>query len=192
MLCVFSCAFWFSVCFYWRNVFLNILLIFFIGLVVFLRLSFMSCVYILEINPLSVALFANFFFHSGGCLFVYGFLFCTKAFKFNQVPFCCCCCFYFHYSRRWIQKEIVAIYVREFCYVFLRILQYLVFHRGLQSILSLFMHMVLGSVIIHSFTYSCPVFPAPLIEDTIFSILYSCLLCYRLGAPMSVGLSLWV
>ena len=30
----------------------------------------MSCLYILEINSLSVALFANIFSHSKGCLFV--------------------------------------------------------------------------------------------------------------------------
>ena len=36
-----------------------------IGLFVFLILS---CLYILEINPLSVALFANIFSHSEGCL----------------------------------------------------------------------------------------------------------------------------
>ena len=30
----------------------------------------MSCLYILEINSLSVALFANIFSHSVGCLFV--------------------------------------------------------------------------------------------------------------------------
>ena len=30
----------------------------------------MSCLYILEINPLSVDLFANIFSHSEGCLFV--------------------------------------------------------------------------------------------------------------------------
>ena len=32
--------------------------------------------------------------------------------------------------------------------------------------------MVLGGVVISSFTYSCPVFPAPLIEKTVFSPLY--------------------
>ena len=41
-----------------------------IGLFVFLILSCRSCLYILEINPLSVASFANIFFHSEGCLFV--------------------------------------------------------------------------------------------------------------------------
>ena len=42
---------------------------FFIGLLIFLVLSCMSCLYILEINPLSVASFAILFSHSEGCLF---------------------------------------------------------------------------------------------------------------------------
>ena len=65
---------------------------FLIGLFVFLILSCMSCLYILEINPLSVASFAIIFSHSESCLFilfmvsfhlVYGFLCCTKAFMFK-------------------------------------------------------------------------------------------------------------
>ena len=43
---------------------------FWIGLFVFLIFSCMSCLYILEINPLSVDSFANVFSHSEGCLFV--------------------------------------------------------------------------------------------------------------------------
>ena len=42
---------------------------FLIGLFIFLVLSCMSCLYILEINPLSVASFAIIFSHSEGCLF---------------------------------------------------------------------------------------------------------------------------
>ena len=42
---------------------------FLIGLFVFLVLSCMSYLYILEINPLSVVLFAITFSHSEGCLF---------------------------------------------------------------------------------------------------------------------------
>ena len=34
------------------------------------------------------------------------------------------------------------------------------------------MCMVLGSVLIHSFTYSCPVFPAALTEEAVFAPLY--------------------
>ena len=43
---------------------------FLIRLFVFLIWSCMSCLYILEINPLSVDSFANIFSHSEGCLFV--------------------------------------------------------------------------------------------------------------------------
>ena len=42
---------------------------FLIGLFAFLVLSFMSCLYILEINPLSVVSFAIIFSHPEGCLF---------------------------------------------------------------------------------------------------------------------------
>ena len=43
--------------------------LFLIKLFVFLVLSSMSCLYILEINPLSVFSFAIIFSHSEGCLF---------------------------------------------------------------------------------------------------------------------------
>ena len=42
---------------------------FWIGLFVFVVLSSMSCLYILETNPLSVVSFAIIFSHSEGCLF---------------------------------------------------------------------------------------------------------------------------
>ena len=42
---------------------------FFIGLFLLL-LSYMSCLYILEINPLLLGLFANIFCYSESCLFV--------------------------------------------------------------------------------------------------------------------------
>ena len=42
---------------------------FLIGLFVFLAVSYMSCFYILEINPLSAISFAIIFSHSEGCLF---------------------------------------------------------------------------------------------------------------------------
>ena len=47
---------------------------FLFGLFFFFLLSYMNCLYILEMKPLSVALFANIFSHSIGCHFVYGFL----------------------------------------------------------------------------------------------------------------------
>ena len=58
---------------------------FLIGLFVFLVLSGMNCLYILKINPLSVASFAIIFSHSEGCVFhlAYSFLCCAKVFKFH-------------------------------------------------------------------------------------------------------------
>ena len=50
-----------------------------IGLFVFLLLSCLSCFYILEIKPLSVASFANIFSHSVGCLFMCVFFFNDTA-----------------------------------------------------------------------------------------------------------------
>ena len=102
---------------------------FLIGLFIFLVLDYMSCLYILEINPLSVVSFAVIFFHSGGYLhLVYSFLCCEKAFKFNQVPLVYFC-FYFRYSRRQVIEDLALIYVRVFCLCFpLGVLYFLVLH----------------------------------------------------------------
>ena len=75
---------------------------FLIGLFVFLALSYMCCLYTLEINPLSVVSFAIIIFsHSKGCLFTLLIVSFTvqKLFMFNQVPLVYFC-FYFCYTRR--------------------------------------------------------------------------------------------
>ena len=58
---------------------------FLIGLFVFLVESQIRCLYILELNPLSITLFANFFFPFCDLSFHfdYGFLCYAKEFKFN-------------------------------------------------------------------------------------------------------------
>ena len=81
MLNIFSCAYWPSVCFLWKNDYSCLLPVLKSGCV-FLILSCMCSLYILDINPLSNILFANIFFHSVGYLFV-GLLGCAKAFKFH-------------------------------------------------------------------------------------------------------------
>ena len=94
---------------------------FLIVLFVFLVLSDTSCLYILEINPLSVVSFAVIFSHSEGCLLtllIVSFA-VAKAFKLNQVSLVYFC-FYFHYSRRCIIEDLALIYVIECSpYVFL-------------------------------------------------------------------------
>ena len=75
----------------------------------------MSCLYTLEINLLSIASFANIFCHSVGCLFI---LFIMVSFavqkllsliRFHLFYFC----FYVYYSRRPVQNNMSAIYVKE-------------------------------------------------------------------------------
>ena len=89
---------------------------FLIGIFVFLVLSYMSCLYILEFSFWSVVSFAIIFSHS--LHLAYSFLCCGKAFKFNQVPLVNFC-FYFCYSRRWVIEDLALIYVIEWsAYVF--------------------------------------------------------------------------
>ena len=60
---------------------------FLIGLFIFLTLSCMNCLYILEINPLSFVSFASLFSHSDSCFhFTYSSLCQGNSFKFNHVP----------------------------------------------------------------------------------------------------------
>ena len=59
-----------TICLLLRNACLGLLPIFLIELFVFLVLSCMNCLYILEINPLLVVSFAIIFSHSEGCLFI--------------------------------------------------------------------------------------------------------------------------
>ena len=69
---------------------------FLIGLVVFLALSCMNCLYILEINPLSVVSLAIVFSHSEDCLFTLLIVsFAVQKLMFNQVLLVYFC-FYFH------------------------------------------------------------------------------------------------
>ena len=113
--------------------FSHLVLFFLIGLFVFLVLSCTSCLYILEINPMSVVYFAIIFSHFWGFSFhpAYSFLCCAKDFKFNQVPLVYFC-FYFHYSRRWVIEDLALIYVIKCSACFpLRVLYFLVLHLDL-------------------------------------------------------------
>ena len=94
---------------------------FFIGSFVFLVLNCMSCLYILESNPLSVVLFTMIFSHSEGCLFtllivsfaVQKLLSLIRPHLFTFVFFPC-------YFRRWVTEDLALIYVFECsAYVFL-------------------------------------------------------------------------
>jgi len=85
----------------------------------FLLLNCVSCLYILEMNPLSVTSLTNTFSLSLGCLFFfffYGFLCCAKACKFDLVSFLYFW-FYFCCLGRLTYKNIGLIYIRE-CFAY--------------------------------------------------------------------------
>ena len=90
---------------------------FLIDLFVFLVLSYISFLYILEINPLSVVSFAVIFSHSESCFIhlAYSFVFCAKSFQINQVTLVYFC-FYLHYSRRWVIEDLSLVCVIEFLF----------------------------------------------------------------------------
>ena len=87
---------------------------FWIGLFVFLVLSCMSCLYILEINPLSVSSFANIFSHSERCIFILFMVFFAvqKLLSFIRSHLFIFV-FNLHFSRTWVKKDLAVIYVIE-------------------------------------------------------------------------------
>ena len=94
---------------------------FLIGLFVFLALSCLSSLYILEIYPLSVVSFAIIFSHSESCPFALLIVFFAvqkllSVIRSHMFTFV----FNVHYSRRWVVKDLALIYVIECsAYVFL-------------------------------------------------------------------------
>ena len=90
---------------------------FLIGSLIFLELSCRSCLYVFEINSLSVASFAIIFSHSEGCLFtllIVSFVVQKLLIRSHLFIFC----FYFQHSGRWVIEDPAVIYVREcFAYV---------------------------------------------------------------------------
>ena len=147
---------------FFGEMFIQVFCPFWIGLFAFLILSCMSCLYILEINPLSVASFANIFSHSERCLFIlfmvsfavqklltfitshlFIFVLFPFVYEVGQKGSCCDLCH------------------RVFCFCFpLRVLQCLVLHLRLLSILSSFLCMMLGSVLTSYFCMYLSSFPS--------------------------------
>ena len=72
----------------------------------------MSCLYILEMNPLPVVSFAIIFSHSEGCLFTllivsFAVQKLVSLIRVSLVYFC----FHFCYSRRWVIEVLALIYL---------------------------------------------------------------------------------
>ena len=135
---------------------------FLILLFIVLEQSCRSCLYILEINSLSVASFAIMFSHSEGCLFT---LFIVSFIVQKLLSLIRSHLFIFVFISITLgsksQRNLAVIYVRVFCLCFpLRVLQFLVLHLDLQSILSLFLCVVLDSVLVSFFYRWLTSFPS--------------------------------
>ena len=106
---------------FWRDVYLGLLPIYWLGCLFFLYwAAWAVCTYwrLILCPLLCLQIFPPILFGLSFWL-VYGFLCCAKAFKFHSVPLVYFC-FYFHYSRRWVKKDLAVVYVKEcFSYVFL-------------------------------------------------------------------------
>ena len=127
---IFSCIYWLSVFLLWRHVYLVLLPICLLGCSD--ALSIMSCLYILETNPLLVISFANIFFQSVVYLFVLFIVsFVVQKLLSRSHMFFLLLLFLFSFSGRWL-KKVTAVTYRVFCLCFpLGVLSCLVSHLGL-------------------------------------------------------------
>ena len=84
---------------------------FFIGLFVSLALSCVSCLYILQINPLSVVSFANIFSHSEGYFFTLCIVYCAVQKLLTWIRSHLFVYFYFLYPGRWVIEDLAVIFM---------------------------------------------------------------------------------
>ena len=143
-----------------------------VGLVVFLLLGCMSCLYILETKPLLVVSFTTILSHSVGCLF---FFFLMVFFALQKLG----SLIRFHWFifvfisialRDWPKNIFVWFMSKSICLCsLLGVLWCLVSCLSLHAILSLFLYVVWGCVLVSLFTCNYPFFPASLAEENVLT-----------------------
>ena len=137
-------------------------------------LSCMSCLYILDINPLSVISFANIFSPSVACLFILFMVSFTvqKVLSLIRSHLFIFVCISFALGDH--SKKILLQSVSECsAYVFLQ--NFYGFQSYIQVFTPFWVYFCVWCqrmFLLHSFTCSCPVFPELLIEETFFSPLH--------------------
>ena len=138
---------------------------FWIGLSVLMMLSFMSCLYILETNPFWFHNF-QYFLPIWRCLC---FICCAQDFKLSRSHL-----FIFVFISILLgDKKDLGVICGVVCLYFpVGGLQCLVSHLGLQSIMSLFLCIMLNNDLI-SFTHSYTAFPEPFVQETVILTLCS-------------------
>ena len=129
----------------------------------------MSCLYILEINPLSVASFANIFSHSVACLFI---LFMVSFAVQKLLSLIRSHLFIFVFISITLggkSKKILLQFMSKSVLPMFSSKSFIVSSLTLRSLIHFEFIFVYGVKEFHSFTCSCPVSPAPFIEETAFS-----------------------
>ena len=162
------------------------------GLFVFLILSCMSCLNILEINPLLVTSFANIFSHSVRCLFLF-FMFSFAMQKLLSLirSHLFIFVFYFHYSRRWIEKDLSVM--TESVLPIFSSRSFIVSSLTFRSLIHFQIIFVYGVrecsnfILLHAAVHFSQ---HHLLKRLSFLHLFSCFLCHRLGDYRCMGLSL--
>ena len=135
----------------------------------------MNCLYILEINPLSVSSFAIISCHSEGCFFVLlMFSFSVQIFLFNYVLLV-----YFVFISITLgdgSKRILLQLMAKIGLAMFSSKGFIVSGITFRSLIYFEFNFVYGVRKCSNFiffTHSWPVFPAPLLEETVFSPLYN-------------------
>ena len=126
-------------------------------------------VYILEINLLSVTSFANIFSHSEVCLFIFSMV-SFAAQKLLSLIRSHLFIFVFIFINLGSGSEKIFLqFMWEFCLPIFSSKSFIVSDLRFRYLihLSLFLCLILGSILISFFTCSCPVFPSSLTNETL-------------------------
>ena len=133
----------------------------------------MSCLNILVINPLLVTYFTNIFSHSVGCHFI---LFMFSFAMQKLVSLMRSCLFIFVFVSIILaegSKKILLQFMSESVLPLFSSKIFIVFNLTFRPLIHFELIFVYGvkNGLISFFTWSCPVFPAPFVEETCFPTL---------------------
>ena len=173
MLNIFSYAFRLSVFPLWRNVSLDLLPIFWLSYLFFWYWAWAVCTF-WDINPLSVASFANSFSHSESYQFVLFMISCDVQKLLSLIRSQLFIFVFIFIILEGESKKILLWFMSKNALPMFSSKSFIVYDLTFRSLIDfefIFVY-VLGSVLISSFYMYLSTFPAPLIEETVFSPLY--------------------
>ena len=188
MFSIFSWVCWPCVCLLWRKVCLGLPPFFFDFFFFYIECMNMSCLCILEINPLSVVSYANIFPYSESFLLIlFTISFAVRKLLSLVRSHFFKICFYFH----WIKKHHMVIYVKDVLSLFSS-KSFIVSAFTFRSLIHFEFIFVYGiwECAILILLHVAVQFSQHHLLKILFSTIYSYLLCHRLGGHRWLGLLL--